>query len=68
MLKLDTNNISLAQHASNKLDAIRNIAQSLTSSGLVEQGYVDGMLAREEQNSTFLGNGIAIPHGTTTTR
>ncbi len=31
-------------------------------------GYVDGMLAREQQTSTFLGNGIAIPHGTTDTR
>ncbi|EGZ4081495.1 fused PTS fructose transporter subunit IIA/HPr protein, partial [Salmonella enterica subsp. enterica serovar Hartford] len=27
-----------------------------------------GMLAREQQTSTFLGNGIAIPHGTTDTR
>lgn len=26
------------------------------------------MLAREQQTSTFLGNGIAIPHGTTDTR
>ena len=32
------------------------------------QRYVDGMLAREQQTSTFLGNGIAIPHGTTDTR
>ena len=31
-------------------------------------GYVNGMLAREQQTSTFLGNGIAIPHGTTDTR
>ncbi len=30
--------------------------------------YVDGMLAREQQTSTYLGNGIAIPHGTTDTR
>ena len=26
------------------------------------------MLAREQQTSTYLGNGIAIPHGTTDTR
>ncbi len=32
------------------------------------EGYVNGMLAREQQTSTFLGNGIAIPHGTTDTR
>jgi phosphocarrier protein FPr len=32
--------------------------------GNVAEGYVNGMLAREQQTSTFLGN-IAIPHGTT---
>lgn len=36
--------------------------------GNVAEGYVNGMLAREQQTSTFLGNGIAIPHGTTDTR
>ncbi|SSW77955.1 Fructose-specific phosphocarrier protein HPr [Klebsiella pneumoniae] len=36
--------------------------------GNVADGYVNGMLAREQQTSTFLGNGIAIPHGTTDTR
>jgi len=34
----------------------------------VGEAYVDGMLAREKQTSTYLGNGIAIPHGTTDTR
>ncbi|MCV5232986.1 PTS sugar transporter subunit IIA, partial [Escherichia coli] len=54
--------------ATDKFEAIRSIAHSLTDKGLVEQGYVEGMLNRENQNSTFLGNGIAIPHGTTDTR
>ncbi|EHH2454298.1 fused PTS fructose transporter subunit IIA/HPr protein [Vibrio parahaemolyticus] len=68
MLKLNKNDITLSQTASDKFAAIKNIAQSLTDKGLVEQGYVEGMLNRENQNSTFLGNGIAIPHGTTDTR
>ncbi|KGY13198.1 bifunctional PTS system fructose-specific transporter subunit IIA/HPr protein [Vibrio tubiashii] len=68
MLKLNQNDITLAQSASNKFDAIKSIAQSLADKDLVEQGYVEGMLNRESQNSTFLGNGIAIPHGTTDTR
>ncbi|WP_117235073.1 fused PTS fructose transporter subunit IIA/HPr protein [Vibrio maerlii] len=68
MLKLNNDDITLAQSASNKFEAIKNIAQSLTDKGQVEQGYVEGMLNRENQNSTFLGNGIAIPHGTTDTR
>ncbi|ADT88519.1 fused PTS fructose transporter subunit IIA/HPr protein [Vibrio furnissii] len=68
MLQLSQNDIQLAQAQSNKLDAIRSIAADLAAKGLVEEGYVEGMLNREAQNSTFLGNGIAIPHGTTDTR
>ena len=68
MLKLDTSDITLSQAANNKFDAIKRIASSLTDKNLVQSGYVDGMLNRENQNSTFLGNGIAIPHGTTDTR
>ncbi|BBC42275.1 multiphosphoryl transfer protein [Photobacterium damselae subsp. piscicida] len=68
MLSLTNNDIALEKAATNKTDAIRAIAADLTDAGLVEAGYVEGMLAREAQNSTFLGNGIAIPHGTTDTR
>ncbi|PLX59508.1 MAG: bifunctional PTS fructose transporter subunit IIA/HPr protein [Vibrio alginolyticus] len=68
MLKLNKNDITLSQSATDKFEAIKSIAQSLTDKGLVEHGYVEGMLNRENQNSTFLGNGIAIPHGTTDTR
>ncbi len=68
MLKLSKNDITLSQSATDKFQAIKSIAQSLTEKGLVEAGYVEGMLNRENQNSTFLGNGIAIPHGTTDTR
>lgn len=34
----------------------------------MESGYLQGMLGREKATSTFLGNGIAIPHGTLETR
>lgn len=68
MLKLTKSDISLGQSAQDKFQAIRNIAGKLTEKGLVDKGYVEGMLNRENQNSTFLGNGIAIPHGTTDTR
>ncbi|MCG5029613.1 PTS sugar transporter subunit IIA, partial [[Ruminococcus] torques] len=36
--------------------------------GLVAPGYIDGLRAREAQGSTYLGQGIAIPHGTPQTR
>ncbi|MCY9870822.1 fused PTS fructose transporter subunit IIA/HPr protein [Vibrio barjaei] len=68
MLELNSNNIKLNQSSDDKLSAIKVIAADLTEKGLVQEGYVDGMLNREGQNSTFLGNGIAIPHGTTDTR
>ncbi|ASA57650.1 fused PTS fructose transporter subunit IIA/HPr protein [Vibrio gazogenes] len=68
MLQLTPHDIHLGQSQSNKQDAIRAIASHLSEKGLVDAGYVDGMLNREAQNSTFLGNGIAIPHGTTDTR
>ncbi|WP_217516603.1 fused PTS fructose transporter subunit IIA/HPr protein [Vibrio metschnikovii] len=68
MLQLSTQDIRLAQTPSNKQDAIRAIAADLTDRQLVEPGYVKGMLNREAQNSTFLGSGIAIPHGTVETR
>ncbi|PSW21411.1 HPr family phosphocarrier protein [Photobacterium sanctipauli] len=68
MLSLSANDIQLQQAATDKQEAIKAIAAGLEQQGLVETGYVNGMLNREAQNSTFLGNGIAIPHGTTDTR
>ena len=68
MLKLTTQDIKLQQVAGEKENAIRELAVDLAEKGLVEATYVEGMLNREAQNSTFLGNGIAIPHGTTDTR
>nr|WP_086939775.1 fused PTS fructose transporter subunit IIA/HPr protein [Thaumasiovibrio occultus] len=68
MLSLTVQDIQLQQAADDKISAIASLAATLTQRGLVEEGYVNGMQAREQQNSTFLGNGIAIPHGTTDTR
>lgn len=68
MLSINNNDIILSQAEDNKQDAIKAIANGLFKKGYVEKAYVNGMLAREAQNTTFLGNGIAIPHGTTDTR
>ena len=68
MFQLSVQDIHPGQQAGNKEDAIRQIAAALVQAGNVADGYVNGMLAREQQTSTFLGNGIAIPHGTTDTR
>ncbi|ENW9693986.1 fused PTS fructose transporter subunit IIA/HPr protein [Salmonella enterica] len=68
MFQLSVQDIHPGEQAGNKEEAIRQIAAALAQAGSVAGGYVDGMLAREQQTSTFLGNGIAIPHGTTDTR
>lgn len=68
MFQLDVQAIHTGASAQNKEEAIRQVAAALTAAGNVSEGYVNGMLAREQQTTTFLGNGIAIPHGTTDTR
>lgn len=68
MLELSESNIHLNANAANKQQAIEMAASALVQADNVENGYLQGMLAREQQTSTFLGNGIAIPHGTLDTR
>ncbi|ALV91677.1 MULTISPECIES: fused PTS fructose transporter subunit IIA/HPr protein [Pantoea] len=68
MFQLEVQAIHTGAQAQNKEEAIRQVAAALTAAGNVSEGYVNGMLAREQQTTTFLGNGIAIPHGTTDTR
>ena len=68
MFHLVKEDIHLNEQATNKTEAIKKVAAALTSAGFVEEGYVDGMLEREAQAATYLGIGLAIPHGTTKTR
>ncbi len=57
------NAVRLGATAADKTDAIRQVGQILVEAGFIEPGYVDSLLAREKVANTFLGNGIAIPHG-----
>ena len=68
MFQLELKAIKPGAQATDKQDAIRQVAAALAAAGNTGEGYVNGMLAREHQTSTSLGNGIAIPHGTTDTR
>lgn len=63
MIKLDSSAVRLAARAADKTDAIRQVGQLLVEAGFIEPAYVDSLLARELVANTFLGNGIAIPHG-----
>lgn len=61
---LSKDNIVLKQAFSNKEEAIKFTGQILVDKGYVDQDYVEKMLEREELSSTFMGNFVAIPHGT----
>ncbi|WP_261164927.1 PTS mannitol transporter subunit IICBA [Microbacterium sp. Marseille-Q6965] len=45
-------------------EALREAADMLEAAGAVTPAYFDAMLARERTVSTFMGNELAIPHGT----
>ena len=68
MLELAKEQIAMNQSAADKPAALRLLADRLVADGLVAEGYLAGLQAREAQGSTFLGQGIAIPHGTPQTR
>jgi mannitol/fructose-specific phosphotransferase system IIA component len=55
--------VQLKAQATDKVNAIKQSGELLVRAGYVPPSYVGGMLAREEIQSTYLGNGIAIPHG-----
>ena len=60
---LEREEIFLGLTAANKEDVIRFAGERLVAGGYVEPEYVAAMLEREEQSSTYLDGGIAIPHG-----
>ena len=55
--------IRLNAEASDKMSAIRQAGELLVAGGCVKPAYVEGILARERTMSTYLDNGVAIPHG-----
>jgi len=50
--------------AMSKDEAIREAGQLLVDAGAVSPEYVDAMFEREKSVSTYMGNLLAIPHGT----
>jgi phosphocarrier protein FPr len=63
MLQLESTNIEVGAEAAGKEDAIRQVALLLVRSGCIAPGYAESMLAREDVANTYLGKGVAIPHG-----
>lgn len=60
---LEKANIRLNCHAQNSDEAILAMGKLLVEAGYVEEGYIQGMLNRDHDLTTYIGNDIAIPHG-----
>jgi mannitol/fructose-specific phosphotransferase system IIA component len=56
--------IKLGVQVSNKEEAVKIAGDLLYKNGYVEEDYLEAMQEREKDVSTFMGNGVAIPHGT----
>ena len=61
---LTVEQIKVPGAATTKDDAIREAGALLVSAGAVLPEYVDAMFEREKSVSTYMGNLLAIPHGT----
>ncbi|HFF1081613.1 TPA: PTS sugar transporter subunit IIA [Staphylococcus aureus] len=57
-------NIFLNVNVNSQNEAIEKAGKALVDSGAVTDAYIQAMKDREQVVSTFMGNGLAIPHGT----
>ncbi len=60
---LKKENIKLGLDSVKRTEAIKMAGELLVESGYVDPDYVDAMLDREKEMSTYIGEGVAIPHG-----
>lgn len=61
---LAKDNILIGLKTESKDDAILRAGHLLEQKGYVQKGYAEAMLKRENESTTYMGMGIAIPHGT----
>ena len=61
---LSAEGVRLGLKATDKWDAVRQSGALLDELGAIDPGYPEAMLERERTVSTFIGEGVAIPHGT----
>lgn len=61
---LAKDNILTGLKTESKDDAILRAGHLLEQKGYVKKGYAEAMLKRENESTTYMGMGIAIPHGT----
>ncbi|MCW8332492.1 PTS mannitol transporter subunit IICBA [Vibrio paucivorans] len=64
VFQIQAENIHLGLQAANKEEAIRFAGNQLVELGYADPEYVDAMFEREKLVPTYLGESIAVPHGT----
>ena len=68
MSVLTLDQVRIHAGSSTQQEALQEATDILVSVGAVTPAYVDAMRQREETVSTYMGNGLAIPHGTNDTK
>lgn len=63
-LTIDASGVKLGLKPVSKEEAIRAAGQMLVAQGCVDESYIGAMLEREKLVTTYMGMGVAIPHGT----
>ncbi|MEV6983577.1 PTS sugar transporter subunit IIA [Sphaerisporangium sp. NPDC051017] len=63
-LPLEPRAVVLGARAGDRDDAIRRCGELLLAVGAITEPYIESMLERERSISTYVGEGVAIPHGT----
>ncbi|GEM04850.1 mannitol-specific phosphotransferase enzyme IIA component [Halolactibacillus miurensis] len=61
---LTTANIEIGVSLNTKEEAIRYAGKVLLDNGYIEAAYIDKMIERDKVSTTYIGNKVAIPHGT----
>ncbi|GGI48167.1 PTS system mannitol-specific IIA component [Agromyces flavus] len=61
---LPPENVRIMPGGADRDEAIREAGRILVDVGAVDASYIDSMLERESTVSTYMGNWLAIPHGT----
>ncbi|MEW1963253.1 PTS sugar transporter subunit IIA [Microbacterium sp. NPDC077644] len=68
MSVLEIGQVRIRTGSATQEEALQEATDILVAAGAVTPAYVDAMRQREETVSTFMGNGLAIPHGTNETK
>lgn len=62
-MKIDRTQVYFDLPKMSKTEAIRFAGEKLVEHGFAVSPYIDSMLEKEKTDETYIGNGVALPHG-----